>query len=157
MSNSPIYPIWFTMEILETLYRVREEMHSPSYDTYPLQEHWVGTRHGWQYKWGGTKDGMHPGTHYASLTSISASRAILHLYAAIPSPPTHPTSFLETLESFSNTSLYESLIVDGDGEWIHHGLAWGTLCIVHDGSYMPKEAVDLSLVGIMMFCRASRN
>jgi hypothetical protein len=100
---------------------------------------------------------MHPGTHYASVTSKSASHAILDLHAAIPSPPTPPTSFLETLESFGNPSLWESLIVGGDGEWIHHGLALGTLCIVYDGPHMPKEVVDLSSAGVVIFCRASRN
>jgi hypothetical protein len=119
--------MWFTIAIPKTLYRVHTEMSGPSYDMYHLQEQRVGTQHGRQYKWGGTKDGMHPGTHYASVTLESASRAILHSYAAIPSPPTPSTSFLETLESFGNPSLWESLIVNGDGEWIHHGMALGIL------------------------------
>jgi hypothetical protein len=90
-------------------------MCGPSYNTHHLQEQRVGTQHGQQYKWGGTKDEMHPGTHYASVMFKSVPRAILHSYAAIPSPLTPPTAFLETLESFGNPSLWESLVVNGDG------------------------------------------
>jgi hypothetical protein len=132
-------------------------MHGPLYDTYHLQEHLVSTRHGRQYKWGTTVDGIHPGTHFASMTTESATHAILHLYVEFPSPPAPPSSFLETLESYGNDSLWENLTVDGDGEWIRHGLALGTLCIVHDGSYMPEEAVDLCSAGVVIFCRSSRN
>jgi hypothetical protein len=35
-----------------------------------------------------------------------------------PSSPTPSTSFLETLESFGNPSLWKNLHINGNGEWI---------------------------------------
>jgi hypothetical protein len=81
----------------------------------------------------------------------------MHSKALFPSPPTPPTSFLETLESFGNPSLWENLHVDGNGEWIWSGLFKGTLCIAQDGSYMPENAADICLAGVVMYCQATKN
>ncbi len=74
-----------------------------------------------------------------------------------PSSPTPSTSFLETLESFANPSLWENLHADGNGEWIQSGLVGGTFSVGHDGSYMPEDATDICLAGVVIYCRATRN
>jgi hypothetical protein len=88
---------WFTTATSETLFRVQKGTHGPLYDTYHLQEHLVGTQHGRQYKWGTTVDGMHPGTHFASMTTESATHAILHSYVEFPScGRTSPSMVMES-------------------------------------------------------------
>jgi hypothetical protein len=109
---------WFTTESTNAVYRARDEEPSPSYNIYHLQERGAGTRHGGKYDWEETISRLHPGTHYASITMSSLSCVVMHSKALFPSPPTPPTSFLETLESFGNPSLWENLHVDGNGEWI---------------------------------------
>ena len=67
---------------------------------------------------------------YASVDEVYASGyggangvATLHLVVNPPSPPlTRKKTFLETLSSFSDQSLWRDLQVDGNGEWIHTSL-----------------------------------
>ncbi len=55
---------------------------------------------------------------YASVTMSNATGAILHSVAKIPVEVPSPSSFLETLQSFGNGSLWDNLSFEGDGEWI---------------------------------------
>jgi hypothetical protein len=67
-----------------------------------------------------------------------------------------PATFQERLDSFNNPSLWENLSYDGDGEWIQEGLLCGLLCIAHDGSFMAEESTKHCLVGVIIYCRSSR-
>jgi hypothetical protein len=148
---------WFTTDLSEVLYRVREEEPSPSHYFYHLQDGRVSTRYGQQCDWRGLKTGTHPCTHYASVTLRSTLVAVLHSQAPFPFWPVPYTTFHETLESFRNPSQWINLSIDGDGEWIGQSLSGGFLCIAHDGSYMPKESVDMCLAGVVMYCQESKN
>lgn len=64
-----------------------------------------------------------------------------------PSAP--PVSFQDVLASYSNQAMWEYLLIDGNGEWIHDGLVAGLLIVVHDGSCMPECAKDASGVGFV--------
>ncbi len=60
------------------------------------------------------------------------------------------------LESFGNNSLWENMMVDGDGEWTCNGIVGGTLAIAHDGSYMASESAGLCSAGVIMYCRGTK-
>jgi hypothetical protein len=65
-------------------------------------------------------------------------------------------TFLAMLATFGNSILWDNLSVDGDGGWICTGIDMGTLCIVHDGSYMAEEATNLCSAGVVIFCPRSQ-
>ena len=91
----------------------------------------VGMRFGKKYDWLRTEPGRHTGNCYASVTMSNATCAILHLAAKVPVEVPSPSSFLETLQSFGNGSLWDNLSVDGDGEWIGRAVITGSLRIAH--------------------------
>jgi hypothetical protein len=82
--------------------------------------------------------------------------AILHSTSRVPEELPVTKSFLKTLELFGNSSLRENLLVDGDGEWIRQAVRMGSLCIVHDGSYMPERSTTICLAGVIMYCKTSK-
>jgi hypothetical protein len=67
-----------------------------------------------------------------------------------------PTSLLATIRSFPNQSLWQSLDLDGDGEWIIDGLARGSLAIVHNGSFMEHMDDTSCSAGGIIFCKYNR-
>jgi hypothetical protein len=80
---------------------------------------------------------------------------VMHLCTPLPTPSIIPLTFLAMLVTFGNSSLWDNLSVDGDGEWIRTGIEMVTLCITHDGSYMAEEATDLCSAGVVIFCQWS--
>jgi hypothetical protein len=104
----------------------------------------------------GIGDGVNPGTYYASISMSSATRAVLHLMSPQPCIHIIPTTFCEILKSYGNPSLWENLSYDGNGEWIREGLVAGSICIAHDGLYMPKESMTLSSAGIIVYCKNTK-
>ncbi len=113
-------------------------------------------RQGRKYDWYATSSGPHSGTHFASVTMISQTCANMHSSSPLPAITVLPTSFLMVLKSFGNNSLWENVMVDGDGEWIHNGIVGGTLAIAHDGSYMASELAELCSAGLIMYCRGTK-
>ncbi len=87
---------------------------------------------------------------------ISETCAELHSSVFHPEPMILPTSLLDVLHSYGHIGLWEHLIVDGDGEWIHEGIIWGSLVCAHGSSYMALEAVDLSSAGVIVFCASTK-
>ena len=76
--------------------------------------------------------------------------------AKIPEELPSPASFFETLQLFGNSSLWDNLLVDGDGEWIGRAVRTGSLCIAHDGSYMPETSTIICSAGVVMYCKTFR-
>ncbi len=138
------------------LYHTREDQTKPRYNIYALQEGQRSTQHGAQYDWMGIGDGVNPGTYYASISMNSATRVVLHSMSPQPCIYITPTTFCEILESYGDSRLWENLSYDGNGEWIQEGLVAGSICITHDGSYMPKESTTLSSAGIIIYCKNTK-
>jgi hypothetical protein len=128
----------------------------PAYEVYQLQTGTVGTRHSWRLDWSSSATGTHSGTHFVSITMISRTCAEMHSSAPFQEIPAQPTLFMEVLKSYEDCGLWEHLSVNGDGEWIHEGMATGSLIIAHDGSYMALEAPDLCSAGLVLFCKTSK-
>jgi hypothetical protein len=98
--------IWSSTVSSDAVYRVRDDESCPSYDIYHMRERGAETRHGWKYDWEEqTINGVHLGTHYASITMNSLTCAVMDSNAPFPCQLTPPVSFLEILESFGNPSL----------------------------------------------------
>ena len=75
---------------------------------------------------------------YARVETFDPHFFQLHSTAHVPQPQPKPASFLNVLYSWPNQSLWKYFTYDGDGEWIRRGLIFGTIELVHDGSYMQK-------------------
>jgi hypothetical protein len=91
--------------------------------------------------------------HYSTPPKTGGQK---HTHTHTQTPSIIPLTFLATLATFGNSSLWDNLSVDGDGEWIRAGIEMGTLYIAHDGSYMAEEATNLCSAGVVIFCQQSR-
>ena len=80
------------------------------------------------------REGSHPVTKYASVDELPNGDITLHSTANIPQTLPRTRSFLETLHTFPNQSMWNDLTLDKDGEWTNQALNAGTLVLVHDGS-----------------------
>ena len=96
------------------------------------------------------------GQKYASVVHIDELTVSLHPTAFKYVPAATPQSFLETLRSFENQSLWDHLVLDGDGEWIREGLLTGSLCIVSDETYQKDVSTHISLAGVQIYCMHKR-
>ncbi len=95
-----------TTSLPYTLHLYRDaQTNPPLYNTYRRQRGCVGTRYGKRYNWIETAIGAHPGVFYASVTMRDAICAVLHSKSRVPEIVTAPTCFLETLQTFGNSSL----------------------------------------------------
>ena len=94
--------------------------------------------------------------YYASVCHVNETTVTYHSGAAVPASEPKSTRFWNVLRSFENQSLWRHLSCDGDGEWIHRGMLMGSLCIVHDGSYMVDLDSEVCSAGLVMFCKISR-
>ncbi len=63
-----------------------------------------------------------------------------------------PTSFLDILQSWGNTWLWEHLQVSGGVTWIHESITNGLLVAVTDGSYIRKIYPNLCSAAFVMEC-----
>ncbi len=63
-----------------------------------------------------------------------ATKVVLHSWSPVLGGLIPSLTFLSTLESFGNPSLWVNLNVDGDGELIYARVLSNSLVIVHDGS-----------------------
>ena len=79
-----------------------------------------------------------------------------HSGAVAPTSEPKSTRFWDVLRSFKNQSLSRHLSCDGGGEWIHREMLMGSLCIVHDGSYLVDLDTEVCLAGLVIFCTISR-
>ena len=147
---------WFTTLRATEVYYVPSNTPTRTYEIYKLQRNRVSTRHGRRYELHSRQSGLHPGTHYASITMASSSCAILHSLCPFPLVTPPPVLFHEVLASYGNDSLWENMVVDGDGSWIGTGIAAGTLTLAHDGSYMASHSANLCSAGVVLYCSATK-
>jgi hypothetical protein len=130
-----------SIHVVHTASRIFKSNHGTRNQTYELFFHsneGMSIRHGLQFIWNFTVEGVHSGTHHGSVTITSSQRAILHSRTQLYLPANRPTSFLAALKDYRNPSLWVHLSMDGDGEWIHTGIEAGTIDIAHDGSECQK-------------------
>ena len=60
------------------------------------------------------------------------------------------------LSFFENQRMWNDLHVDRNGSWIHRGLMWLSLYIVHDGLYIEHFVMDVHLVTVYIYCTQSK-
>ena len=90
-------------------------------------------------------------THLATVqTRSNPPTLLLHSTAQLPRTPTSPKTFLDQLQSYGNSSLWETLEMDGDGTWIIDSIRNGTLAGACDGSYQVDIANDICSAGFML-------
>ncbi len=63
-----------------------------------------------------------------------------------------PSMFLEVLEAWGNTWLWEHMSVTGGVTWVHESITQGTLVAVTDGSYIQELFPNLCLAAFVLKC-----
>jgi hypothetical protein len=67
-----------------------------------------------------------------------------------------PSLFLEMLQSWGHTWLWEHMAVYGGVEWLEHAISAGTLVAVTDGSYIREIYPNLCLSAFVLECSKGR-
>ncbi len=67
-----------------------------------------------------------------------------------------PSTFLEVLEAWGNTWLWEHMTVTGGITWVHESIAQGTLVAVTDGSYIRELFPHICLAAFVLECSHRR-
>jgi hypothetical protein len=67
-----------------------------------------------------------------------------------------PATFLEVLESWGNTWLWENMTVSGGTEWIQHSINEGSLVAVTDGLYIRELYPNLCSAAFVLECSKGR-
>jgi hypothetical protein len=81
------------------------------------------------------------GEHWRLLSTVPSTR---------PSPA--PSMFLEVLQSWGNTWLWEHMSVSGGTEWVEKSIIDSTLVAVTDGSYIRELFPNLCSVAFVLEC-----
>ena len=88
----------------------------------------------------------------ASVEESDGWQVTLLSTAPVPRVPDETQTFLQTLYSWPNQSLWKYFKCDGDGEWIGRAISNNTLSFVHDGSYMRQVAPKLCSAAFVLSC-----
>ena len=92
----------------------------------------------------------------ASVNKGERDDVLYHPSAAVAEVSDVPSSLLDTLKSWENQSLWRTLDVEGDGEWMRHSLVMDSLIVGHDGSYMPKVAHDICSCAAVIYYKITQ-
>jgi hypothetical protein len=97
-------------------------------------------------------------TFFATVIPLPDGSMSIHSVARLPcrtaTPP--PSNLRAAIAELPNQSLWSTLNLDGDGEWILDAMVRGTLVIVHDGSYMEELDRSACSAGGVIFCTQVR-
>ena len=149
---------WFTNEDKSLLFRRRVQDLEEMYDKFEPRTMDHATRFGQQYIWTMTMIGELDRSllQFASVVHHSQDVVLLHSSAPPPQQIVEPSGFWEVLHSFENQTFWKHFDCDDDGEWIHQGLMLGSLCMVHDGSYMPEVTTEVCSAAIYIYCQHTK-
>ncbi len=67
-----------------------------------------------------------------------------------------PLTFMDVIESWGNTWLWEIISMAGGYNWVHEAITDGTLLAVTDGSYVCKRYPDLCSAAFVLKCTKGR-
>lgn len=147
---------WAVSEDKSVLHRKRDHFTEEMHDVFEPLGAGVRIRHGTRYVWTKSEQGVSGLTHYASVTHEGEDIVKLHSTCRKLVTTEPGGSFKEVLRSFKNQSLWSCLDYDGNGEWIHRGLLMGSLCTVHDGSYMKELSERVCSAAVVIYCKVSK-
>lgn len=89
----------------------------------------------------------------ASVTLLTDGTISLHSYTSFRvAELTHHKSFLERLTAGSQSRLWDSLVIDDNGDWIPTAALNESLVMVHDGSYMPELDPSICSAALAILC-----
>jgi len=153
--DSALVMEWRCSSDENTLYRINR-CNSGWYDIFVRVEEERVTRTGPRFEWLMTHQGVLPSTCYASVKAVDGMSVRLHSSASVAPAKVTPQTFLESLQSFDNQSLFKHFRCDGDGEWIEQAVLRGSLVVVHDGSY--KKELDAKVCGAatVLYCTVTK-
>ena len=145
----PRHDGWFTTADRREVYCVLD---NNTHDIYTCDMEEVRGRRP-AYVWDRNEEG-NPGVAplLASVEVLDERFITLLSTAPVPHQSDGTQSFLETLHSWPNQSLWKYFKCDEDGEWIGRAISNNTLSFVHDGSYMRQIAPKLCSAAFVLSC-----
>ena len=143
---------WFSSNDNSLLYHA---FSNEGYNVYQRCYVSVTTRSGPRFNKISTLPGNPPMSTYASVVNYSSNHVNLHSTAPAFNPAANPPSFLSTLLSNSDPSLWSNLQIDGDGSWLIDAINNESLDICNDGSYMPDLSRSACSGAFILRCRES--
>ena len=92
-------------------------------------------------------------TSTASVTQHPDGTLFMHSTSSLyEAGPPQCTPFLAQLKAGSQPRLWNSSVIDEDGDWIPVAAQNNSLIIVHDGSYMPDLDPSICSAALVLFC-----
>jgi len=79
--------------------------------------------------------------------------SLLSTSSYIPNPSPQTRTFLSRLKEGSQARLWQSVVLDDDGDWIPEAAKNCSLVIVHDGSYMPDLNQSVCAAALVVLCK----
>jgi hypothetical protein len=150
----PHHPdVWFTIKNHSKIYW---QLLTQEDEMYQWEMMGWQTRYGTGYLLMGTQEGECSRLVRVSIRDWSGQALCLHsstITAQGHTEPLAPTRLCEVLQSWGNQSLWVSLHIDGDEEWIFIGLIRGLLIIGHDGSYMRHLPNNVCSYAVVIHCQ----
>ncbi len=74
------------------------------------------------------------------------------MVASLPIRPVLPAPFLDVLQGWGHTWLWNKMKVLGDTDWLLQATAGGMLIVVTDGSYIQEHYPDLCSAAFILEC-----
>ena len=130
------------------------ELPSGGFDIYHRTSHTVHTRRGFLFSYNHFSTMAPDATLPASVKSHPDGRvSLLSTSSYIPDPPPQTRTFLSRLREGSQARLWQSVVLDDDGDWIPEAAKNCSLVIVHDGSYMPDLNQSVCAAALVVLCK----
>ena len=76
----------------------------------------------------------------------------MYSVASLPIRPVLPAPFLDVLQGWGHTWLWNKMKVLGGTDWLSQAIARGTLIVVTDGSYIREHYLELCSAAFILKC-----
>ena len=150
LRTCPEYYTWQTNTIQSYIVQQNKDKSYSIY--YPIQQRSHTRGHNY-FEYHHTTTHQPPCNLTVSVIPHNEHRVALHSTCSLKHRTHSPTEPLLTrLRKGSQSQIWRSCNFDEDGEWIVRAIEKGTLCIVHDGSYMPQIDKSICSAGIVLLC-----
>jgi hypothetical protein len=92
---------------------------------------------------------------YATLKESRPGVWKVCLVASLPFRPVLPTTFLDVLQGWGHTWLWNEMKVVGGTDWLSQVIAGGMLIVATDGSYIREHYPEICSAAFILKCKHS--
>ena len=117
-----------------------------------------GRTRGRANRWHKAEHALAPTTEGAIASVREVSEGVVSVLSSLQGPQdrTAPSCFLQVLQEWGSTWLWDSLRLVGDDDWLEGAIRDGTCVAVTDGSFIKQLVPDLCSAGFVLECSRGR-